>query len=353
MYEVQRGGQVFFVHNRVRTIDEMAAMLGALVPGVRFGVAHGQMRPTQLENVMHRFIGRAFDVLVCTNIVESGLDVANANTMIVDRADRFGLADLHQLRGRVGRSDRRAFCYLLVPSVHRLTKEARQRLRAIEEFSDLGSGFNIAMRDLDIRGAGNLLGAEQSGFIDEIGFETYHRILDEAVRELRSEEFGGLFGEDMPGEPVECIVDLDVDALIPADYVSSSTERLNLYRRLNGAENEQALEAFEQELQDRFGDPPEVVQNLFVTITVRKLGQQLRLPRVQWKRQRLFLTVPGTDDAVFFDQIFNSLLERLTALPNRYVVKEVSGKTRLIVQDVNSLGEVLEIMHEISAAASA
>ncbi|HUF07892.1 MAG TPA: transcription-repair coupling factor, partial [Rhodothermales bacterium] len=291
MYEVERGGQVFYVHNRVRTIDETAAMLGTLAPGVRFGVAHGQMKGSDLENVMHRFVSKAFDVLVCTNIVESGLDVTNANTMVLDRADRFGLADLHQLRGRVGRSDRRAFCYLLVPSVHQLTREARQRLRAIEEFSDLGSGFNIAMRDLDIRGAGNLLGAEQSGFIDEIGFETYHRILDEAVRELRSEEFGSLFDETPRAEPVECTVDLDTDALLPVSYVSSSPERLNIYRRLNDAPDAGALAAIREELHDRFGDVPSVVDNLLRSIKVRRTGQRLRLPRIQWKNDRLFLTL--------------------------------------------------------------
>jgi len=348
MYEVQRGGQVFFVHNRVRTIEETAAMLGALVPGVRFAVAHGQMKPSQLEDIMHRFIGGSFDVLVCTNIVESGLDVTNANTMIIDRADRFGLADLHQLRGRVGRSDRRAFCYLLVPSVHQLAREARQRMRAIEEFSDLGSGFNIAMRDLDIRGAGNLLGAEQTGFIDEIGFETYHRILDEAVRELRSEEFGALFDEDVPDEPVECNVDLDADALIPSSYVSSSPERLNLYRRLNDASDAESLAMIREEMADRFGEIPDVVDNLFTVVMVKRLGQQLRLPRIQWKRERLFLTVPEADDARFSDTIFKPLLERLESLPNRYVIKDVSGKTRLIVQEVMSLSQVLEIMQAVS-----
>lgn len=352
-YEVQRGGQVFFVHNRVRTIEETATMLKTLVPGVRFGVAHGQMKGSELENVMHRFVHRSFDVLVCTNIVESGLDVTNANTMIIDRADRFGLADLHQLRGRVGRSDRRAFCYLLVPSVHQLTREARQRLRAIEEFSELGSGFNIAMRDLDIRGAGNLLGAEQSGFIDEIGFETYHRILDEAVRELRNEEFGELFEGELPSGPVECAVDLDVDALIPSSYVPSSPERLNIYRRLTEASDEDEVTAIHEELRDRFGEVPEVVENLFLTVNVRRAGLRLRLPRIQWKKGRLFLTLPPADDTLFYETIFKSLLERMGELPNRCVVKEVSGKTRLIVQEITELNQIDEIMQAVSAVAQA
>ena len=186
---------MFFIHNRVQTIDEMAAVIRSLVPDVRIRTAHGQMAPKELEAAMLGFMDREYDVLVCTNIVESGLDVSNANTIIIDHAERHGLADLHQLRGRVGRNDQRAFCYLLVPSVHSLTKEARQRLQAVEEFSDLGAGFNLSMRDLDIRGAGNMLGAEQSGFIEDVGFETYHKILDEAVQELRADEFAEVFAD--------------------------------------------------------------------------------------------------------------------------------------------------------------
>ncbi len=211
------------------------------MPDVRIAVAHGQMKPRELERVMHDFMARKYDVLVSTNIIESGLDIPNANTIIINHAEQFGLADLHQLRGRVGRSDRKAFCYLLVPSIHGLTREARQRLQAIEEFSELGSGFSIAMRDLDIRGAGNLLGAEQSGFIEEIGFETYQQILDEAIRELREEEFADVLGAPPP-KPPETSVDVEADAFIPDTYVSSNVERLNLYRRLSEATDEAAIE---------------------------------------------------------------------------------------------------------------
>lgn len=348
LHEVARGGQVFFVHNRVRTIDQMASTLEALTEGVRYRVAHGQMRPRDLEVVMLDFLEKRFDVLVCTNIVESGLDVANANTMIIDRADRFGLADLHQLRGRVGRSDRRAFCYLIVPSIHTMTKEARHRLRAIEDFSDLGSGFNIAMHDLDIRGAGNLLGSEQTGFVDEIGFETYHRILDEAVSELRNEEFKDLFDEPEPEIPrSESTVDLNVDAFIPASHVGQTGHRLDLYRRMATAVSGSDIDRIIEEMRDRFGPNPEEVDNLAITAKFRIKAEQRRLPRVEFKRNRLFLTVPGQNDTVFYEQIFQPLLEHLNALENRYVVKETNGKTKLIIQDVANLESAIQIMQAL------
>jgi transcription-repair coupling factor (superfamily II helicase) len=235
LYELSRDGQVFFIHNRVQSIEEVASSLRAMLPDVRMRVAHGQMKGGDLEKVMADFISHKFDVLISTNIIENGLDIANANTIIVNHADRFGLSELHQLRGRVGRSDRKAFCYLMVRSVTGLTREARMRLEALEEFSELGGGFNIAMRDLDIRGAGNMLGGEQSGFIEDVGFETYHQILDEAVLELRETEFSEVFDTPHAPRPVETVVDVEADTFIPDSYVANNVERLNLYRRLSEA----------------------------------------------------------------------------------------------------------------------
>jgi transcription-repair coupling factor (superfamily II helicase) len=348
LHEVNRGGQVFFVHNRVRTIDQTAASLTALVEGVRFRVGHGQMKSQELETVMLDFLENRCDVLVCTNIVESGLDVTNANTMIIDRADRFGLADLHQLRGRVGRSDKKAFCYLFVPSVHALTKEARHRLRAIEEFSDLGSGFNIAMRDLDIRGAGNLLGAEQSGFIDDIGFEAYHRILDEAVSELRNDEFKGLFDQQQSKVPsAESAVDLDLDALIPTSYVGLASHRLDLYRRMAEVTSAADIDEIVDEMSDRFGPVPDEVQTLTLAAKIRIKAETLRLPRVEFKKNRVFLTIPGQDDTLFYEHIFQPLLEQLTESVKRFVIKETGVKTKLIVQDVADLAAVYDIIQAL------
>ena len=350
LYEVSRGGQVFFIHNRVQSIEETASMLRLIVPDIRIRVAHGQMKPSELESVMLGFIEHKFDVLVSTNIIESGLDISNANTIIINHADRFGLSELHQLRGRVGRSDRKAFCYLLVPTIHGLTREARQRLQAVEEFSDLGSGFSIAMRDLDIRGAGNLLGGEQSGFIDEVGFETYHKILDESVQELREEEFSAVF-QDTKHVPRagETTVDVEEDAFIPEPYLSNNVERLNLYRQISEADDEPRLEEIRAEMTDRFGPVPEEVENLLKAAEIKLLGQRLRLPKVIYKNRRLFLYTPSQEeDPYFYEQIFYRWLERLSQLDRRYVMKDDQGrKLRAIVQDVPDLAAAKEVMEAI------
>ncbi|HEX7071769.1 MAG TPA: transcription-repair coupling factor [Rhodothermales bacterium] len=339
LYETSRGGQIFFIHNRVQSIDEMAAQIRALVPTVRVRVAHGQMQGKELEQVMLDFVDRKFDVLVSTNIIENGLDISNANTIIINHAERFGLAELHQLRGRVGRSDRKAFCYLLVPSVHVLTREARQRLQAVEEFSELGSGFSIAMRDLDIRGAGNMLGAEQSGFIEDVGFETYHKILDDAVRELRAEEFSDLFAAEPVPAPSETVIDVEEDAFIPETYVSNNVERLNIYRRISDAQEIVALGEVRAELEDRFGELPQEVLNLLAAAELKIVATSLRVPRITYKNERLFLETPGQeDDPYFYEKVFHPLLERFSALDRRFVLKESkSKKLRVIVQDVPTL----------------
>ena len=352
LHEINRGGQVFFIHNRVYNIDEMAESLRMLIPNLRVQVGHGQMRPSDLERIIAGFIAHKYDVLVSTNIVENGIDVANANTIIINQADHFGLSDLHQLRGRVGRSDQKAFCYLLVPSIHSLTSEARQRLQAVEEFSDLGSGFNIAMRDLDIRGAGNLLGAEQSGFIVDVGYETYHKILDEAVQELRSEEFGNLFADVPPPAPSDTIIDVEEDAYIPDTYLANNVERLNLYRRISEAGSKETLDEMRSEIEDRFGPPPKEVDHLMMATAIRNLAQPLRLQKVVFKNNRLFLELPGQHiDAFFYDTIFQPLLKDLSELSHRYVLKEnKKGKLRAIVQEVQDLKTCQDILEALQSS---
>jgi transcription-repair coupling factor (superfamily II helicase) len=351
LYEVHRGGQVFFIHNRIQSIQDVASMVRSILPDVRIVVAHGQMKGSDLERVMLQFVERKADVLVSTSIIENGLDIANANTIIIDRADHFGLSELHQLRGRVGRSDRKAFCYLLVPSTQGLTREAKQRLQAVEEFSELGSGFQIAMRDLDIRGAGNLLGAEQSGFIEDVGFETYHRILDEAVAELRTDEFSDLFDVRSIPRPGDTAVEIDEDALIPDRYVANRIERLNLYRRLSEASSSDALASVRDEMIDRFGPLPAEVTSLLRATELRIGAQALRLSKVAHRNDRLFLHFPDpSDDPYFFESVFHPLLARLADLDRRYVLKESkSGRLRAIVQDVSDLGLALDILGRLQA----
>ena len=347
LYEVNRGGQVFFIHNRVQSIDAMSASIQSLLPDVRVRTAHGQMPPAELEKAMLDFMDKQFDVLVCTNIVESGLDVSNANTIVINHAERHGLADLHQLRGRVGRNDQKAFCYLLVPSVHALTREARQRLQAVEEFSDLGAGFNLSMRDLDIRGAGDMLGAEQSGFIEDVGFETYHKILDEAVQELRRDEFAEVFADQDAAPPAtEPTIETDGDVFIPADYVQNPVERLNLYRRLADVGTDEDAEAFRAEMADRFGPIPTEVETLLTLAAIRPLALKLRLPRATWKNERLFLTVPDpADDPYFHEHRFHGFLAALDASGLTYALKDTkAGRLQAIVQKVPTLRAAREVL---------
>jgi len=354
LYEINRGGQVFFIHNRVQSINEISAMLRMLVPDIRIQVAHGQMKGLALERIMMEFVEGDFDVLVSTNIIENGLDIPNANTIIINRADHFGLAELHQLRGRVGRSNRKAFCYLLVPSIHSLTREAKQRLQAVEEFSDLGSGFHLAMRDLDIRGAGNMLGAEQSGFIADVGFETYHRILDEAVEELRTEEFAAVFEEERKPKATETIVDIDADALIPETYLSNRIERLNMYRRISECPSRKDLDAVSDEMADRFGPLPKEVSQLITGVEMKIVGQELRLPKITFKNERLFLRFPSTDeDAWFYEHRFQGILAALGQLDHRYVLKESrTGNLRAIIQEVPNLLAARALIMGLSDAVS-
>lgn len=343
-YELSRGGQVYFIHDKVKNISFMADMIRKLVPGARVGVGHGQLEGHKLEEVMLDFIEGNTDVLVCTTIVENGLDIPNANTIIVNEAQNFGLSDLHQLRGRVGRSNKKAYCYLLAPSPHLLPDLSRKRLQAIEQFSDLGSGIHIAMKDLDIRGAGDLLGAEQSGFINDIGFETYHKILEEAVRELKNEHFKELFEDRQLArggtrdQSDDCIIETDLTMLIPNSYVSETAERLALYRKLDDIKDETELDKFTTEVTDRFGPIPEQVLELMEAIRLRWLGQQMGLEKMVLKKGVLIGTFIADQKHPFFEgETFHSVLRAVQAQPRKFKVYEKAGTLRVSVQDVKNV----------------
>ncbi len=354
-YEVHRGGQVFFVHNRVKSLPDIAALVKRLCPDVDVATAHGQMDPKSLETTLVDFIDRKYEVLVCTNIIETGLDIPNANTIIINNANQFGLSDLHQLRGRVGRSNKKAFCYLFSPPVSTLTPEARKRLRTLEEFSDLGSGFNIAMRDLDIRGAGNLLGGEQSGFITDIGYETYQKILEEAIIELKENEYKDLFEEDNKKKKIhvrDVQIDTDVEMHIPDDYVSNIQERLNLYTELNKIDTEEDIEKFGKMLTDRFGKVPLQVFELFDAMRLRQICKELGFERVLLKSDKLRLYFISNPQASYFDtKTFQDLMAFMTVHGAKYglSLKQTPKYFMLIKDEVNSLKEakgVLDLLNE-------
>lgn len=359
MYEVSRGGQVFFIHNRVQSILEVAGMIQRLCPNVRVVVGHGQMEGEKLENVMLTFVEGEADVLVATTIIESGLDISNANTIIINDAHMFGLSDLHQMRGRVGRSNKKAFCYLLSPPVAMLTSEARKRMKAIEEFSDLGSGFNIAMRDLDIRGAGNLLGAEQSGFITEIGYEMYMKILDEAVSELKENEFRDLFllpeEQRTPSQIVtgsqyvkDCQVDTDMEILIPDNYVTNATERLNLYRDLDNSKRDQDLVDFELELRDRFGPVPEQVRSLINTVRLRWLAIDIGFEKLVLKNNRLIgYFITNQESPYYQSETFTKVLQFVQFNSRITKMKEANKKLTLSFDNIGSIGDAMAVLSKI------
>ena len=341
-YEIDRGGQVFFIHNRVQDIMHIAGLIQKLCPSARIGVGHGQLEGDQLEDVMLKFMSHEFDVLIATTIIESGLDISNANTMIINNAHYFGLSDLHQMRGRVGRSNKKAFCYLLSPPLSVITPEARKRLSAIEEFSDLGSGFNVAMRDLDIRGAGNLLGSEQSGFIAEIGFELYHKILDEAIQELKDAEFKDFFSEEVARPHVSfCQLDTDLALLIPDEYVNAIAERLNLYTELNKITNEVDLLLFEKNMTDRFGPIPEQVVELLNAIRLQWIAVSLCFEKITLKKNVLRGYFPANPSSGFYESAkFQAIISYVQHNP--YGIKLKENKSVLILQ--------LDQIHSLSAA---
>ncbi len=341
-YEISRGGQVFFVHNRVQDIHDIAAMIQKLCPDVKINVGHGQMDGEKLEEILINFIQGDTDVLIATTIIESGLDISNANTIIINNAHYFGLSDLHQMRGRVGRSNKKAFCYLLAPPLTVLTPEARQRLKAIEEHAELGSGFNVAMRDLDIRGAGNLLGGEQSGFISEIGFEMYHKILDEAIQELKETDFKDLFPEEESSINYvrDCQIDTDLEMRIPDNYITNITERLGLYKELDDIMTEEKLIAFGEGLRDRFGPVPPQVYELMHTIRLRWKARHLGFEKIVLKNRTLkTYFISNQESAYFQSELFTSILKYVQNNPRSCKLKEDKGKLSLTFMNIDSVRE--------------
>lgn len=349
LYEVDRGGQVFFVHNRVTNIKDVAQLVQRLCPKVSICVGHGQMPGEELEDILLDFIDGKYDVLVATNIIESGLDIPNANTIIINMAQNFGLSDLHQMRGRVGRSNTKAFCYLVTPPTSTLTTEARKRLKALEEYSDLGSGFQIAMRDLDIRGAGNMLGAEQSGFITEIGFDMYQKILDEALRELRNGEFADLFEDQGPPEFVRDVqLDTDLNALLPERYVRNTTERLSLYMQLDNTETKEGLQRFSNELRDRFGPLPTEAETLLTLIRLRWVAKSLGMEKVVLKNKRMkCYFVSGKQENFYQSDTFGRVLEHLRQHPNRVSMKQTNQTVVLELVNIQGAEAALQALQAI------
>ena len=353
--ELARGGQVYFVHNRVEDLPALQGLITRLCPKARVAVGHGKMPAEQLEKLIMDFIYGEFDVLVSTTIVENGIDIPNANTIIVDNAQNFGLSDLHQLRGRVGRSNQKGYCYLLSPPDELLSSDARRRLRAIEEFSDLGSGFNIAMQDLDIRGAGNLLGAEQSGFIADIGFETYQKIMNEAVAELRAEGLhvpGLNDGEQEGVEQMRFIddahIDIEVEAALPDAYVAQQAERLKLYRELDSTKDEEALQAFESRLADRFGPLPRAAKELLNVVRLRWEAIRLGMERVKVKNGLMIVHFVGEENSPFYkSEAFMTLLQRITQRPDRFVLKQHNNRLAMTVRNVKDVEDAYKTLQQL------
>jgi transcription-repair coupling factor (superfamily II helicase) len=354
-YEVSRGGQVFFIHNRVQNILEIKEIVDRVVPDVRSVVAHGQMEGRRLESVMLDFMQGDYDVLIATTIVESGLDIPNANTIIINNGQNFGLSDLHQLRGRVGRSNKKAFCYIFAPPVTLLSQEARRRLKAVEEFSTLGSGFNIALQDLDIRGAGNLLGAEQSGFIADIGFDTYNRILNEAIAELKETEFRDLY--DSPAEKAledspflaDCHIDTDLELLFPDSYVNNISERVELYRKLDALNSEEELEAFREMLVDRFGQLPEQSEELLKVMELRWLAQRTGVEKIVLKKNILITYFVSNPDSPFYRSAkFRQVIGNIQAHPGIFRMREDQDKLSLRSDQVRTVEEAFGILSRLS-----
>ena len=351
-YETERGGQVFFIYNRVQGLAEMAAIIQGLCPDLSIGYAHGQLEGNDLEDRILGFIDKRYDVLVCTNIVESGVDIPNVNTIIVNNAHHFGLSDLHQLRGRVGRGNKKAFCYLLAPSLATLPNDSRKRLQTLEQHSDLGSGFQIAMRDLDIRGAGNMLGGEQSGFMVDIGFETYQKILDEAIKELKRTEFRELFKEEISKQEdyvQDCTIDTDLEILIPDSYVESITERLTLYTRLDNCDSEEELQDFHTELIDRFGPVPPQVEDLFDTVRIRKLAVSLGFEKLILKEDTVRCYFINRPDSPYFESdTFRLILDFLQQQTNKARLKQTGRNFLLVIDDSKSMADLLAFLQRMS-----
>lgn len=355
-FEMSRGGQVFFVNDRIAGLAPIAEMIHKYVPDCRVGIGHGQMSPEELEKIVMGFMNYDYDVLLSTTIVENGIDISNANTIIINDAHRFGLSDLHQMRGRVGRSNRKAFCYLLAPPLANLTADARRRLEALETFSELGSGFSIAMQDLDIRGAGNLLGAEQSGFMEDLGYETYQKILTQAVTELKNDEFQDLYAEQIAqGEAIsgddfvdDCAVESDLEMYFPDNYVPGSSERMLLYRELDNIERDEELEAYRQRLIDRFGPVPRQGEELMLVVPLRRVGKRLGCEKIILRQGRMQMQfVSNTQSAFYQSAAFGRVINYIGYHPRRCNLKEKNGKRSMVVSQVASVKEAVEILKDI------
>ena len=356
-FEMSRNGQVFFVNNRISNLPELKAMIHRYVPDARVVVGHGQMPSDQLEQIMLDFANYDYDVLLSTTIIESGLDIPNANTIIINAAQNFGLSDLHQMRGRVGRSNVKAFCYLITPPLSALNIDARRRLQAIENFSDLGSGIHLAMQDLDIRGAGNLLGAEQSGFIADLGYETYQKILSQAVQELRNDEFKDLYAQEVAAGNIvegsdfvdECLVESDLPMSFSEEYVPTSSERMLLYRELDGLEDDEAVQKFCQRMLDRFGPIPEEGEELIRIVTLRRLGKYFGAERIILKSHRMRLFFVSDPESPFYQSAaFGQLISFTASNAHRCRLDEQNGRRSLLITEVDSVKQAVGLLRQMS-----
>ena len=356
-FEMSRNGQVFFVNNRIQNLMELKAMIVRNIPDCRVCIGHGQMQPEELEKIIFGFVNYDYDVLLATTIIESGIDIPNANTIIINQAQNFGLSDLHQMRGRVGRSNKKAFCYLLAPPLSSLTPEAKRRLQAIENFSDLGSGIHIAMQDLDIRGAGNMLGAEQSGFIADLGYETYQKILSEAVTELKNDEFAELYADEIKageekisGEDFvdECTVESDLELLFPNEYIPSSSERMLLYRELDKLELDRDVEAFKERLVDRFGKIPPEGEELIRIVPLRRLAKRLGVEKAVLKGGKMILYFVSNPDSPYYQSAaFGKIIDYMAKYPRVCNLREQNGRRSMIVKDITDVNSAGRILQEI------
>ncbi len=354
-FEMSRNGQVFFINNRIQNIYEIEQLVRREVPDARIAVGHGQMEPDKLEKIILDFVNYEYDVLIATSIVESGIDVPNANTIIINNAQQFGLSDLHQLRGRVGRSNRKAFCYLLSPPLSSLTQEARRRLQAIENFSELGSGIHIAMQDLDIRGAGNMLGAEQSGFIADLGYETYQKILEEAVDELKSDEFADLYADTDDGKRDsameyirETYIESDLELMFPPTYIPNDSERISLYRELDKMEEERDILAFTERLKDRFGKIPKEGKELIRIVRLRRIARKLGMEKLVLKKGQMSIFLVANQDSPYYQsEAFDKLLAFIQKHPRECMIRDVNGKRSIVVKNVSTVETACALLEEI------
>ena len=357
-FEMSRNGQVFFVNDRIGKLQDLAAMIRRKVPDCRIAIGHGQMKPEELEEIIIGFMNYDYDLLLSTTIVENGIDISNANTIIINDAHHFGLSDLHQMRGRVGRSNKKAFCYLITPPMALLNTEARRRIEALETFSDLGSGFNLAMQDLDIRGAGNLLGAEQSGFMEDLGYETYQKILSQAVTELRNDEFHDLYTQQQQnGIPIsnsdfvdDCTIESDLEMYFPDNYIPGASERMFLYRELDNINEEKALDEYRKRLEDRFGPVPQQGEELMHVVALRRIGKRLGCEKIILKQGNMHLQFVSNPKSYFYQSdAFNSILSYIATYPKRCNLKEKKGKRLMVISNVTSSKDAIEILRKIES----